>query len=60
MENNIRKGTCRNYGECERAGQEFSIEEGHPFECPECGQALTPVESKKNQQKRTGLPDLPF
>lgn len=41
----IRKGICRNYGECEKAvpGEIIEVEDGQPFECPDCHEPLTEV-----------------
>lgn len=47
MQNNVRKGRCRNYGDCDHAGEEFAIEVGKPFECPECHQPLVPLDGPK-------------
>lgn len=54
MENNVRKGRCRNYGDCDRAGEEFAIEEGKPFECPECHQPLVPLDGPKVKGRKRG------
>lgn len=54
MENNVRKGRCRNYGDCDRAGEEFTIEEGKPFECPECHQPLVPLDGPKIKGRKKG------
>lgn len=54
MENNVRKGRCRNYGDCDRAGEEFTIEEGKPFECPECHQPLVPLDGPKAKGRKNG------
>lgn len=54
MEDNkkVRKGKCRNYGECEKASSQeiIEIEEGKPFECPECGAPLMPLDGPKDQK----------
>lgn len=52
MENNVRKGRCRNYGDCDRAGEEFTIEDGKPFECPECHQPLVPLDGPKTKGRK--------
>ena len=45
------KGKCRNYGECDKASSQeiFEIEEGQPFECPECHEPLTPLDGPKDK-----------
>lgn len=55
-----RKGRCRNYGECEKAGQEFSIEEGKPFECPECHQPLTPLDGPLGKRTKKSIGKQPM
>lgn len=42
---NVRKGVCRNYGNCDKANTQeiIEIENGKPFECPECGEPLVAV-----------------
>lgn len=42
----VRKGICRNYGECDKAvpGEIIEVEPGQPFTCPECGSPLTEVD----------------
>lgn len=52
---NIRKGKCDNYGECDKAGQEFSIEEGKPFECPECHSPLKALDGARKKRKKQGI-----
>lgn len=41
----IKKGVCHNYGNCDKANTQeiIEIEEGQPFECPECHEPLTPI-----------------
>ncbi len=43
---NIKKGVCRNYGNCDKANTQevIEIEKGKPFECPECHEPLTALE----------------
>lgn len=54
MEDNkkVRKGKCRNYGECDKASSQeiFEIEEGKPFECPECHEPLVPLDGPKDKK----------
>ncbi|MBD5264624.1 MAG: hypothetical protein HDS48_03715 [Bacteroides sp.] len=54
---NIRKGICKNYGECDKASSKEIIDvgQGEPFECPECHQPLTEVDANgKPINKPTG------
>ncbi len=54
---NIRRGICRNYGDCDKAGSKEIIEigQGEPFECPECHSPLTEV----NEQGKVISKDKP-
>lgn len=54
---NIRRGICRNYGDCDKAGSKEIIEvgQGESFECPECHSPLTEV----NEQGKVISKDKP-
>ena len=56
----VRKGICRNYGECDKAvpGEIIEVEAGQPFTCPECNEPLTEVDDDGNiiRSQTTGGP----